>query len=102
MEWQPIETAPKDGTVIDLWVFCLTVSDDAFDYSEHRIANAFWGDPSEYFADKQPAQWCMEGVRYGMPINDTVESEEIYCFETGFSLIVATHWMPLPAPPKEE
>ena len=35
MEWQPIETAPKDGTLVDLW------HKDRF-----RIAETWW-DPSD-------------------------------------------------------
>ena len=45
-KWQPIETAPKDGTVIDLWVVVVSeqrrnngIKDDP---KEWREVNAFW------------------------------------------------------------
>jgi hypothetical protein len=83
-EWQPIETAPKDGTVIDLWV------DGEF---AGRRASCYWGKP-----------WhdCGEHGRYcdsewhdldngwvddlNMPLRSLDDREP-------------THWMPLPAAP---
>lgn len=64
-EWQPIETAPKDGTPVflwpgvEIWTGC-TVP-----------AVAAWA--SNIFG------WI--------------------CFSSGASGEIATHWMPLPAPP---
>ena len=37
-EWQPIETAPKDGTDIDLWLHGF------------RVADCYW--------DKVAGEWC--------------------------------------------
>lgn len=66
-EWQPIETAPKDGTTIDLWL-----------QAGERIADARWNRDAWRF-------WCQ----------DEFESMD-------WIKIVgrATHWMPLPEPPK--
>jgi hypothetical protein len=77
MDWQPIETAPKDGTEIDIW--------GGVDVG--RVAGAFWGQRS---ADKAQREhfgfdefgWCREG-----------EDGWIY------PITWPTHWMPLPAPP---
>ena len=40
MIWQPIETAPRDGTLIDLWS------------SRERIANCAWNVPSACWAER--------------------------------------------------
>lgn len=40
-EWQPIETAPKDGTKVDLW-----------DRAGFRWANCHWG--CHYFENGRP------------------------------------------------
>jgi len=40
MRWQPIETAPKDGTVVDLWTI-----------DGERIPDAFWVERLGYFMD---------------------------------------------------
>ena len=65
----PIETAPKDGTVIDLW------SDE---YG--RLTDCYWGAPMAY-----------EGGETGWVhahSNEWAESPDEF-----------THWRPLPLPP---
>lgn len=73
MSWQPIETAPKDGTHIDLWAKCWIPDTDTFIYS--RIPNSYWRK-----ADSQggwKASWAVG--RDWHP----------------------THWMPIPPGPDE-
>ena len=65
-EWQPIETAPKDGTPIDLW---------------------------------SPAHGRCTDMRRVQLAEDNVFYDPV---ESGFCCVRdATHWMPLPNPPKE-
>jgi hypothetical protein len=63
MDWQPIETAPKDGTRILLWVL------------------------SQYDPREAVGRWDSHGY-WAIDYND------VPCDPT--------HWMPLPAPPKED
>ena len=77
MEWQPIETAPKDGT----WVLCYGLAHDE-DASEPRIFTAVW---TNWRNGKKLKNWWwqfawFDGGYYG-------ECEP-------------THWMPIPAPPQ--
>lgn len=70
-EWQPIETAPKDGTVIDLWAV-------------DRCANCFW------YEQEDPEDWRYSEWRQ-------LYSEAPH---SSFPLgLEPTHWMPLPEPP---
>lgn len=72
-EWQPIETAPKDGTKI-------------LAYDEGIILTAWTNDANEYQGGRGgPAGWFSGQYRdhWGdYPVLDT-----------------PTHWMPIPAPP---
>ena len=74
MEWQPIETAPKDGTWFDAWITAR--------YEKYRVADAFWCKHNSCF---------MHGEldRYGP-------------YPTDWEHGKATHWMPIPAPPAEK
>ena len=67
--WQPIETAPKDGTAVDLWV-------EAVDCS-FRGPDFIWRD----------GEW------YGR------NSEEPLHRHYGNTGVKATYWMPIPPPP---
>ena len=79
-DWQPIETAPKDGkTEVDLWVH-YTVEATKF-RSQRRVVNCKWW----------PKGWFDQG---GMPLEWSEEDEE-----DGHIDSFATHWRPLPAPP---
>lgn len=69
MEWQLIETAPKDGSFIDLWVNGERVADCCWQYRLGGGCFAYWG-------------------------QDAFESPG-YVRVTGN----ITHWRPLPAPP---
>lgn len=70
-QWQPIETAPKDGTEIDLWTAC-----------GERVVSARW--KTDGYLAGNWVFWCMDG-------SGPTELERVHC--------TATHWMPLPKPP---
>lgn len=75
-EWQPIETAPKDGTEIIVW-------------DGGRADMVRWQD---YEFQNSGASWCMAR-------GDT--AHEGYVGYYGVHMVEnPTHWMPLPDAPK--
>lgn len=72
-EWQPIETAPKDGTSI------LAFMPDAAE--QFRIMPIEMLD----FNDGDGPQWWQADVDDGHPLE-----------------VTPTHWMPLPQPPEQD
>lgn len=77
MAWLPIESAPRDGTVIDLW-------------SDHRIANMQWCERQNAWGH---SYWTMGHAR-----NPNTRKP---FRRTDISLdLKPTHWMPLPEPPQ--
>lgn len=75
--WRPIETAPKDGTVVDLW------------YGDQRYPNCEW---DRSYASL-PEQFCGWAQNYAERPGST------YPLPPGFR---PTHWRPLPEPPGAE
>ena len=71
--WQPISTAPKDGTLIDLWV----INDMG---KGHRVPRCDWDSWNDCWR-----QW---------PDTDSSYNDAMYDDEH------PTHWMPLPSPPE--
>lgn len=78
-EWQPIETAPKDGTII---ILCDNNGDV---------------DVGHYIRlTKTEGLWCVEGAN---PWETCHDSSYFKSYLTkGFE---PTHWQPLPEPPEE-
>ena len=80
--WQPIATAPRDGTIIDVWVDTYRL---AFrDHTGCRYTYAQW-------IDRDGGGWAV----YNTDIDDYewVEEEDLAVKRA------VTHWMPLPGPP---
>ena len=72
--WQPIETAPLDGTYIDLW--------DG--YMNCRVTDAAW--QHHNYRDGKP----------NSPKSWGIDSRDwAFC-------VKPTHWMPRPKPPEEK
>lgn len=88
-KWQPIETAPKDGTNIDLWMVRREYgTTETFDGC--RIANCWWG--KRYYGDsdeERSDEW----------VNRTATWIEPVLFGEAYLI---THWMPLPEPPETD
>jgi hypothetical protein len=76
MNWQKIETAPKDGTAILL--YCGDGRD--------RVSTAYWSKNSGYGNGPPDWQLCMPG--------GYAETDDLP--------VKPTHWMPLPPPPIDE
>lgn len=82
-KWQPIESAPKDGTIIDVWLE-ESLSDIKFYCSSRpvHLKDAQYGGRS--------AGWLWKNGKfrpYLVGLNMPV-------------FVIPTHWMPLPEPPK--
>ena len=71
-EWQDISTAPKDGTVVDLWAA------ERERYDNSRITDCFF----------VRGQWVHTRTIYDEDTDDELAP-----------LFNPTHWMPLPPPP---
>ena len=71
-EWRDISTAPKDGTLVDLWC----INHLRWDKAGQRVTSVSWGAVSDWMGNERQ-DW-----QHG-------HGED---FEP-------THWMPLPAPP---
>lgn len=79
--WQPIETAPKDGTPF------LTFSADAL-CQPREGALGTKSTPVMVMA------WIMSS-KHPYPVDEHGDWHDFHCFEP-------THWMPLPLPPEAE
>lgn len=82
-EWQPIETAPKDGGDIDLWA----VNDTGVGY---RIADGYWTVNGLKHGYEHPRLY-KEG--WAAP-NHGWDGDDGSVFDR------VTHWMPLPDAPE--
>lgn len=88
-KWQPIETAPKDGTMIDLWL-----GDEEFPRREVDCSfreptdGEYWSRGTEFPEEHSPE----EGLY----------NDEAGWFDCFGNKLQPTHWMPLPQPPKED
>lgn len=86
MKWQPIETAPKDGTLVLLHV--------DFSGRQHRLHDAVdWAVTTGQNCCDNTGEDVWEVVGWDWSF-DAFETEFI---EPGSAV---THWMPLPPPPK--
>ena len=80
MDWQPIETAPKDGAAI---ILCWAIDDD--------------GHPIDWTEDPKTAGVFVQVASFWEGENDWI----VYCDLTIDPRLHfdPTHWMPLPKPP---
>lgn len=93
-EWQPIETAPKDGTPLDLWVVDRYMRRPQ-DNKGERVTDAWWG------SEHRPPDWGLardaewEGWVH---VEDGFHHAPIERELSGGSRW-ASHWQLLPEPP---
>lgn len=80
--WQPIYTAPKDGTVFDGYGYVIPDSGITIEKKLERIIECYWGKRDSCYISK--IGWCSNG-------------------SDGWAWAVElTHWMPLPTPPEKK
>ena len=84
MEWQPIETAPKDGTEILVW------------RSDCGILLARWDAPENFLSDRECEELGESAEQYDWLYADFVAGGRMEGAEA------PTHWQPLPDGPNKE
>lgn len=78
--WQPIHTAPMDGTVVDLWCRRSHMPPEEFE----RATDVYW--------DKWHKCWRTKG-------NEHYVEWRFRDSGYGSHHLIPTHWMPIPEPP---
>lgn len=79
MKWQPIETAPKDGTLI------------LISFGEKGVRAVSWDSPWADPVTLENGIWCVDDDKHGpYPLRGYND--------VGYN--APTHWMPLPEPPE--
>lgn len=87
MGWQPIETAPRDGTVVKL-----LIPYEPSIFSEEQCADVgYWQDWSQASMKRMGMDWEKWGGGCWRFNGDDGEFD-----------IQPTHWMPLPSPPEPQ
>lgn len=80
-QWQPIETAPKDGTEIDVWEFCHNPDWRPNRHglaSGYRVTNVRWTNGRwEYYFDRD-GEWIEAPAEH----------------------YTISHWLAIPGPPR--
>ena len=82
-EWQPIETAPRDGT----WILATRKGEEFFKcrwMTAYTLAEEYGGSACDYI------QACWD------------DGDIQTCWDDGDNEATPTHWMPLPDPPEVE
>ena len=85
MDWKPIDTAPKDGSLVDLWM----VNEDGRQWREENI---YWND--------DPGEWYRIGVGCGCtegPVETARHYNDHPC-QKKWIFEKATHWARVNAP----
>lgn len=82
MQWQPIETAPKDGTVVDLWFSERTYA--GYKSAGYRVPDAYYIDRSvmTYYGEQKHEKGWMIELPYEGEVNAANHIDE-----------EPTHWM---------
>lgn len=93
--WQPIATAPKDGTVVDLWI-----TTPALKTGAERCCDARWHQGAWWFPDF-PTEFDEDDGQPSGFTSDVSEIEGVWHRRAETPICRATHWMPLPPPPQE-
>lgn len=79
-EWQPIETAPKDGTPVLVYA----------------TRDGWVAKPARLVASYKSGFWQIYGAAGGEPKSSNIRDPQ------WLDVVTPTHWMPLPNPPETE
>lgn len=104
--WQPIETAPRDGTVVDLWMVDETgrgfrQADAYYVLDAYDSAIRYDAEQRRWVGGRRDGWWAPNHDYDGQDcFCDKVRTFNSHPMQQKWIFTEPTHWMPLPEPPK--